>query len=280
MREDARRCRKNPYLASCGATCSTVWGSHRGSRTRLAPTGWRAARNRSTEAPAAAGRGRPQAVGAGRPAPRRPPRSRHDLAAAVDARCRQRAGWTAAGTAGRRPDPSGSVPGFSPQRSARGGPREDPRHHEPRHGADGAVGHVVHLHQFAGPGGLGAVPPASRPLGEAAPPLGLHVAFAEGRRAVPAGPERALDDPPTVGTLSSRPLRASTAWMCALPMNGYLQSHVVAVLSSAHARRRATVVFPGPSMPSNVISDDASRPFESSPRGAEPPRVTAPSAAR
>ena len=63
----------------------------------------------------------------------------------------------------------------------------------------GGVGHVVHLHQFAALAGLGTVLPAARPFGEAAPSPGLHAAFAEGRGADRAGPERALDDPPDRG---------------------------------------------------------------------------------
>ena len=89
---------------------------------------------------------------------------------------------------------------------AGGGARVDPRHHELRDRADGpellqrlpaiGVGHVVDLHEFPRPAGLGAVLPPRRPLREAAPPLGLDASLAERRGADRAGRQGAFDDPP------------------------------------------------------------------------------------
>ena len=121
----------------------------------------------------------------------------HELAAAVDLQGSQRERQ-------RVDQVHQEAPGI-----AGGCARVDPRHHEPRHGTDrsellerlpvGGAGHVVHLHQFAALAGPGAVLPAPCPFGEAAPSPGLHAAFAEGRGADRAGPERALEDPPDRG---------------------------------------------------------------------------------
>ena len=175
---------------------------------------------------------------------------------------------------------------------AGGGARVDPRHHELRDRADGpellqrlpaiGVGHVVDLHEFPRPAGLGAVLPPRRPLREAAPPLGLDASLAERRgrpersgRIAPAAKARSMIRP-TVDTLRWPPLRASMAWMRALPMNGYLRRTSITALTSRGFQvrcrtRRGRVDFgASPPIPRPAADPDLlQRAFFAAPRGAD-----------
>ena len=125
---------------------------------------------------------------------------------------------------------------------------------------------------------------AKRRLREAAPPLGLDASLAERRgrpersgRIAPAAKARSMIRP-TVDTLRWPPLRASMAWMRALPMNGYLRRTSITALTSRGFQvrcrtRRGRVDFGArPPIPRPAADPDLlQRAFFAAPRGAEIP---------